>query len=261
MKLIQAEDKGFWLFTQGSTIHLVDGNLPFGSAAELGLTGHHALFLGEWSAQPLYLVEPQPNDACAYFSLRDQLSLPQEQFNLLARGVELNHFYQTHQFCGKCGGKTEQKSDEWAVQCQVCGFRTYPVICPCVIVAVRRGSQILLANHMRHKGGMYTTLAGFVEVGETFEEAVHREIWEETQIKVKNLRYVGNQPWAFPNSQMVGFLADYAAGEIHVQPEEIYDAQWFDCEQPLPELPPHGTIARKLIEATLVLCQQDKNKS
>ena len=55
--------------------------------------------------------------------------------------------------------------------------------------------------------------------------------------------------------------ADYAAGEIHVQPEEIYDAQWFDCEQPLPELPPHGTIARKLIEATLVLCQQDKNKS
>ena len=100
MKLIQAEDKGFWLFTQGSTIHLVDGNLPFGSAAELGLTGHHALFLGEWLAQPLYLVVPQPNDARAYFPLRDQLSLPQEQFNLLARGVELNHFYPTHQFCG-----------------------------------------------------------------------------------------------------------------------------------------------------------------
>lgn len=259
MKSIQPEDKGFWLFTQGSTIHLVDGNLPFGSAAELGLTGLGAMLIGEWSGQPLYLLETQTNDTREYFSLRAQLPLPQEQFNLLARGVELNHFYQTHRFCGKCGGKTEQTQDEWAVQCQSCGFRTYPVICPSIIVAVRRGAQILLANHMRHKGGIYTTLAGFVEAGETFEAAVHREICEETQIKVKNLRYFGSQPWAFPNSQMVGFLADYAEGEIHIQREEIYDAQWFDCDKPLPELPPHGTIARKLIETTLALCQQEKN--
>ena len=259
MKLIEPDKQGFWLFTQASSIHWVDGKLPFGRADELGLTGLHAMRIGEWAGQPLYLVESQTDDGRAYFSLRDQLSLPLEQFNLLSRGVELNHFYQTHQFCGKCGGKTEQMSDEWAVQCQACGFRTYPVICPSIIVAVRRGSQILLANHSRHKGGIYTALAGFVEVGETFEEAVRREVYEETHIHVQNLRYFGSQPWAFPNSQMVGFLADYAGGEIQIQPEEIHDAQWFTYDKPLPELPPHGTIARKLIEATLALCQQHHN--
>ena len=98
---------------------------------------------------------------------------------------------------------------------------TYPVICPSIIVAVRRGTEILLANHKRHytpgKAGIYTTLAGFVEVGETFEDAVHREVFEETGIRVKNIRYFGSQPWAFPNSQMVGFLADYDSGEIQLQ--------------------------------------------
>ncbi|WP_233118109.1 NAD(+) diphosphatase [Aggregatibacter actinomycetemcomitans] len=258
MNAIQPEDKSFWLFTQRSKIHLIDGKLPFGNATELGFVGLHAMRIGEWLEQPLYLVETQPNDNRTYFSLRDQLPLPQAQFNLLSYGVELNHFYQTHQFCGKCGGKTEQMQEEWAVKCRACGFHTYPVICPSIIVAVRHDSQILLANHMRHKGGIYTTLAGFVEVGETFEDAVHREIWEETQIKVKNLRYFDSQPWAFPNSQMVGFLADYEGGEITIQREELYDAQWFDCDQPLPELPPHGTIARKLIETTLELCKQHK---
>jgi len=256
MQPIKPEDTGFWLFTQGSSIYLNHGKLPFGKAVDLGLNGLNALKIGEWQQQPFYLIENQTEDTRDYFSLREQLGEPQDYFNLLCRGVELNHFYQTHQFCGKCGGKNEQMSDEWAVKCYACDFRTYPVICPSIIVAVRRGRQILLANHMRHKGGIYTTLAGFVEAGETFEETVRREGYEETHIYVQNLRYFGSQPWAFPNSQMVGFLADYAGGEIQIQPKEIHDAQWFDYDKPLPELPPHGTIARKLIEATLELCQQ-----
>ncbi|KYK75122.1 NADH pyrophosphatase zinc ribbon domain-containing protein, partial [Aggregatibacter actinomycetemcomitans] len=130
MNAIQPEDKGFWLFTRESTIHLIDGNLPFGNAAELGFVRLHTMRIGEWLGQPLYLVETQPNDHRAYFSLRDQLPLPQAQFNLLSRGVELNHFYQTHQFCGKCGGKTKQMQEEWVVKCRACGFHTYPVICP-----------------------------------------------------------------------------------------------------------------------------------
>ena len=107
---------------------------------------------------------------------------------------------------------------------------------------------------------MYTTLAGFVEVGETFEDAVHREVFEETGIRIKNIRYFGSQPWAFPNSQMVGFLADYDSGEIQLQETELHDAQWFSSTAPLPELPPTGTIALKLINATLELCKAEQNK-
>ena len=178
--------------------------------------------------------------------------------------MEINHFLKTHQFCGKCGQKAEQTHDELAVQCTSCGYRTYPVICPSIIVAVRRGTEILLANHKRNytpgKAGIYTTLAGFVEVGETFEDAVHREVFEETGIRVKNIRYFGSQPWAFPNSQMVGFLADYDSGEIQLQETELHDAQWFSSAAPLPELPPTGTIALKLINATLELCKAEQNK-
>ncbi|TCJ98848.1 NAD+ diphosphatase [Volucribacter psittacicida] len=258
MQKIKPTDSGFWLLTQGSHLHLIDGKLPYGYAKEFQLEGLQAMVIGELEHQPLWLVAEEPNSRRAYFSLRDLLYLPERTFNLLSRGIELNYFFNTHQFCGKCGHKTGLAQDEWAVECEQCHFRTYPVICPSIIVAVRRGKEILLACHQRHKESlMYTTLAGFVEVGETFEQAVAREIFEETSIKVKNIRYVASQPWAFPNSQMVGFLADYAEGEINIQPTEIYDARWFSVEETLPNLPPQGTIARKLIEQTLLLCQQE----
>ena len=179
MKAIQPEDQGYWLFTKGSTLYWQENDLPFGTAKELGLTTQKAMLLGKWKSQPLWLVAENDQDEREYLSLRSLLSLPTEDFHLLSRGVEINHFLKTHQFCGKCGQKAEQTHDELAVQCTNCGYRTYPVICPSIIVAVRRGTEILLANHKRHytpgKAGIYTTLAGFVEVGETFEDAVHRE--------------------------------------------------------------------------------------
>ena len=263
MNTLHPQDSGYWLFTQGSNIFLINDELPFGSAEEIGIAGLKGMQIGEWCGQPLWLLEEQAGDEREYVSLRSQLFRPEAQFNLLGRGVEINHFLKTHQFCGKCGHKTAQTQDELAVQCTHCGYRTYPVICPSIIVAVRRGTQILLANHKRHYqpgGGMYTTLAGFVEVGETFEDTVRREVFEETGIQIKNIRYFGSQPWAFPNSQMVGFLADYESGEIRLQETEIHDAKWFSYNQPLPELPPTGTIARKLIHATLALCETEANQ-
>ena len=254
MRVIQANDAGFWLLTKGSNIHLIEQQLPQGDAQSLGFTGLFGAQIGQWQGEPLWLLAEQ-NDARAYFSLRDQLYLPASQFNLLSRGVEINHFYNTHKFCGKCGERTEPSRHEFALKCTACGYRVYPELAPSIIVAVRRGTQILLANHQRHvSSGLYTVLAGFVEAGETFEQAVAREVWEETSIKIKNLRYFGSQPWAFPNSQMVGYLADYDEGEIVLQKAELQDARWFDCNQPLPTLPPVGTIARQLIETTLKLC-------
>lgn len=261
MVQIQTTDVGYWLFTQGSNLHWENDDLPYGSAELLGIVGLTGHIIGEWEGKPLWLVEEQ-EDHRLYVNLRSLLSLPEEKFYLLSRGVEINHFLQTHKFCGKCGHMTMPIQEELAVQCTHCGYRSYPVICPSIIVAVRRGTEILLANHKRHyqpNGGMYTTLAGFVEVGETFEQAVRREVLEETGIQIKNIRYFGSQPWAFPNSQMVGFLADYASGEIRLQEAEIHDARWFSYHQPLPELPPTGTIARKLIHATLSLCQEADN--
>ncbi|PJG85365.1 NAD(+) diphosphatase [Conservatibacter flavescens] len=257
MQTIQANDQGYWLLTQGSAIYLIEGKLPCGRADAFPWLGQQGMIIGTMDNQPLWLVAEHEEER-EYVSLRDQLVLPEQTFNLLSRGVELNYFFKTHQFCGKCGSKTDLAQDEWAVHCDACGFRAYPVICPSIIVAVRRGKDILLANHKRHiESKIYTTLAGFVEVGESFEQTVAREVFEETGIKVKNIQYFGSQPWAFPNSQMVGFLAEYDSGEIRLQEAEIHDAQWFDCRQPLPEIPPQGTIARKLIEATLAICKRE----
>ena len=144
--------------------------------------------------------------------------------------------------------------------CSHCRERYYPQIAPCIIVAIRRDDSILLAQHVRHRNGVHTVLAGFVEVGETLEQTVEREVFEESGLKIKNIRYIGSQPWSFPNSLMLGFLADYDSGEIRIQKEELNDAAWFKYDSPLPTLPPQGTIARKLIEMTQTICDKENKK-
>lgn len=250
----------YWILVNQFDIALKNGEIPFGTAEELGLASLATLPIGEYQNAPVFLVqldeqavENLPNFTMV--NLRSQIDRPTKLANLLHRAVSLNHFLNTHKFCGKCGSATKLADNELAIHCPNCEHRSYPTISPSIIVAVRRGREILLANHLRHKGTIYTTLAGFVEAGEPIENAVHREVWEESGLKIKNLRYFGSQPWAFPNSLMIGFLADYDSGEIHLQEEEIFDAKWFDCDEPLPELPPKGTIALALIEETLRLCK------
>lgn len=259
---LQQESRRYWLLVQSSNI-VWQAGLPFGTAAELGVQACQKMRVGTWHGAPLWLAVGAESER-EFVSLRSLLPLNDEDYYALTRGVEIHHFLQTHRFCGKCGGATQLVEDELAVQCSACGYRAYPVICPSIIVAVRRDGEILLANHRRHYnpngGGMYTTLAGFVEVGETFEQAVAREVFEETSIRVKNLQYFGSQPWPFPNSQMVGFLAEYDSGEIRLQESEIADARWFALDAPLPELPPTGTIALELIKATIELYAKEKEK-
>lgn len=140
--------------------------------------------------------------------------------------------------------------------CPNCRQRYYPQIAPCIIVAIRRGDEILLAQHKRHRNGIHTVLAGFVEVGETLEQAAAREIMEESRVQIKNLRYVASQPWPFPHSLMVAFMADYAGGELQHDPKELLNAGWYRYDN-LPQLPPAGTVARRLIEDTVALCRED----
>lgn len=179
-------------------------------------------------------------------------------FELISRAWQIALFLRTHRFCGQCGSRMQNVGWKMAMQCHTCQHRTYPRISPCIIVAIRKSKQILLAQGKNHKDGMYSTLAGFVESGESLEQAVHREVMEEVGVKVKNLQYFGTQPWPFPHQLMCGFLADYDSDEINIDENEILAADWFDFDN-LPFIPPPFSIAGQLIEATLKNIQADHN--
>ena len=119
------------------------------------------------------------------------------------------------------------------------------------------GNAILL---LKKYNGDWVLPKGKVEPGEKKDEAALREVFEESGLKIKNIRYIGSQPWSFPNSLMLGFLADYDSGEIRIQKEELNDAAWFKYDSSLPTLPPQGTIARKLIEMTQTICDKENKK-
>ena len=159
----------------------------------------------------------------------------------------LVHWNQNHQYCGTCGGLLRNKTDERAKICPKCGAINYPRLSPAIIVAVRKDHQILLAHSQRFPGKFYSVLAGFVEPGETLEACVEREVREEVGITLKNIRYFGSQPWPFPDSLMIAFTAEYAGGDITIDPSEITDAGWFSADN-LPPIPPKISIARRLID-------------
>lgn len=156
----------------------------------------------------------------------------------------------THRYCGRCGTPTERLPDERCMKCPSCGLLAYPRIAPAVIVLVRRGEEALLARGARFPLPFFSTLAGFVEIGETLEQTVAREIREEVGIEVEDARYFGSQPWPFPHSLMVGFTARWASGEIRCDPSEIVEAAWYRRDA-LPPIPPRLSIARRLIDAWL----------
>ena len=166
------------------------------------------------------------------------------------RAVQIVEWDRTHRFCGACGTPTEQLGGERAKRCPACGHTAYPRIAPAMMVQVTRGRDLLLGRGLNFPPGRYSALAGFLEAGETIEDAIHREVREEVGVEVTNLRYFGSQSWPFPNSLMIAFQAEYAGGELRPDPAELADAQWFAPEA-LPQLPPRLSIAHALIEDTL----------
>lgn len=170
------------------------------------------------------------------------------QFERISRAMQLLDWQKTHRFCGACGSTTvAHAAGEMARICPDCGHSAYPRINPCVIVAIVREQRILLARAQRYTVPMFSLIAGFVEVGETLEQAVARETLEEVGLTIKNLRYVTSQPWPFPSNLMLGFIADYDSGDLVLQEDEIAEADWFAFDQ-LPMIPPKGSIAYQLIQ-------------
>lgn len=209
-------------------------------------------YLGDYEGSPCFSAElaqdAKAPQGMSFQNLRQLFeALPQELFALAGRAKQIMEWDRDHQFCGRCGDSMVAQTEDRSKKCPACGLISFPRLAPAIIVAVTRGDEILLAHAARFAAGWYSVLAGFVEPGETLEEAVAREVYEEVGIRVKDIGYFGSQPWPFPHSLMVGFTAQYAGGEIRLDPREIKDARWFKADQ-LPNIPSRISIARRLID-------------
>ena len=178
--------------------------------------------------------------------------LDEAQLAVAGRAFQIAEWARTHRFCGQCGTPTAHVAGERCMRCPACGFSAYPRISPAMMVLVRRGGDILLARHTQSPTQFFTALAGFLEAGESIEDAVHREVREEVGLEVRDLRYFASQAWPFPHSLMIAFTAEYAGGEIRVDETEIAEARWFGPGDALPRTPPVGlSVAGDLIQANL----------
>ncbi len=227
---------------------------------EIGVDVSFHREVGSLNGHPCYAAEASPEtgppDNMVFRELRSLFSgIEEDFFRMAGRAKQIVGWQATHRFCGRCGSETEPVSGEMAKRCPVCGMVYYPRLSPAIIVLVRNGERLLLARSNGFPAGLYSVLAGFVEPGESIEEAVKREVREEVGIEVRNLRYFSSQPWPFPNSLMIGFTAEYAAGELQIDPREIEDAGWYEVGE-LPTLPPRFSIARTMIEEFIAQARQ-----
>ncbi|MBU3190415.1 NAD(+) diphosphatase [Clostridium bowmanii] len=216
-------------------------NLELNNTQYFGSINGENCFCGELSKECII-----PSNM--YFSKFKALThhLPSDMFWIGGRAIQIVNFNNDHKYCGRCGTFAENVPGERAKKCPKCGLVNYPRISPAIIVAVVREGKLLLAHNTQSALDLYSVVAGFVEVGETFEDCVAREVREETGINVKNIKYFGNQPWPFPNSLMIGFTAEYASGEIQVDGKEISQANWYSPSE-IPITPDSISIAKKLI--------------
>ena len=188
--------------------------------------------------------------------LRESFDLLDNAFYLMAgKAKELLYWDECTKFCGVCGAPMKMHTDI-SKRCTNCGKEVWPQLATAIIVAITKGDEILLVQSRNFRGDYMGLVAGFVETGETLEECVHREVMEETHLKIKNLRYFDSQPWPYPCGLMVGFKADYESGDFHLQRTELNKGGWFRYDN-MPEIPGKVSLARRLIDDWL---EEHKNK-
>jgi len=249
---------GVWVLLQKQSLIVVSGGsaptLPTAERAPLdAVSSAQPLYIGRWQGQPCRLLAvsqqvpiPQHLTAEPLLARDPHLTLP--LLSLGGLGHMILHWETVSRHCGNCGGAMIHLDGEWGKQCQQCPATHFPRIHPCVIVSIQKDDQLLLVRKAEWPDNRFGLVAGFVDFGENFEEAVAREVREETGIEICNIRYIGSQCWPFPSQLMAGFVADYRAGELVLQDRELSEAGWFD-KQNLPTLPPQRSIARYLIDA------------
>lgn len=235
------------------------------AAEAVRMAGGPWALLGLWEGRPVFAVDCSaaddplpllPPEFGEFADLRSVAGLlPAGEASVLAHARGLMHWRVRHRFCGVCGGACESRSAGNAMACTACGAQHFPRTDPAVIMLVTDGNRALLGHSTRFPSTtMYSTLAGFVEPGESLEEAVRREVLEETGIRVGEVHYHSSQPWPFPASIMLGFHAEALSEAITIDPEELRDARWFSREEIRDHaalgfgLPRLDSIARRLIE-------------
>lgn len=197
----------------------------------------------------VYAVSGAPDQAPAgydWLRLRTLLGLGGSFVADAMRALGFLNWRASHRFCGRCGTPLDEHPKEIARLCSGCGHVDYPALAPAVIVRVEKNGQILLARHVQRISNLWTCLAGYVELGESLENCVRREVREEVGIEISAVRYAASQSWPYPNQLMVGFVAQWQAGELDLEPTELLEARWFDLAN-LPAIPPQGTMAWRLI--------------
>lgn len=245
---------GGWAVARSPAGFLVDDNgalFPRDWLKRQGLDVFCEHGIGHFDGEPVFLLELRSATdvpGMTWRGLRQfMLEGDFETYKLLGYAAQIGTWAREHRFCGSCGQPMTQIRWERAMHCLACDLRSYPRISPSMIVLVTRSDEVLLARSPRFVSGVYSTLAGFAEPGESAEDCLVREVREEVAVEVGNIHYVGSQCWPFPHSMMLGFHAEYAGGEIVMQPDEIEDARWFNVHD-LPPLPANRSIARYLID-------------
>ncbi|RNC67449.1 MAG: NAD(+) diphosphatase [Desulfuromonadales bacterium] len=250
-------EPGIWAVIRGGALVVEQREgglcLPAGERPAWLPAGADPVVIGRWEGRPLRAVpmaareELPPSVVAEPFNASAE-RLDEATLTLGGMAQQVLHWERNSRCCPRCGAVTERISGGWGKRCVACDAEHFPHIHPCVIVLVRRGDEFLLARKPEWAPGRYGLVAGFLDMGESLEECVRREVREETGVEVTNIRYVGSQCWPFPSQLMAGFVADYAGGEIRVDATEIEDARWFCTDLMPPSIPPRRSIARWIID-------------
>ncbi|MFA5026465.1 MAG: NAD(+) diphosphatase [Candidatus Methylomirabilota bacterium] len=249
---------GRWFLCQDQSIFLLAGRqgvdcIPFG-AIPPGFAGRveNIVHFGSYLGSPCWAgsVEPgfsPPEGFVRERLLPGQIQLGDDLLSLCGLAQQATFWEATSWHCPRCGNPTVAIKGERGKRCLRCKYDHYPHLHPAVIVLVRDGDRILLTRKSFWVPGRYGLVAGFVDIGESLEGAVEREIHEEVGVDVTDIRYVASQYWPFPSQLMVGFVAAYAGGELRVDHSELEDARWFSVRE-LPDLPGTHSIARFILD-------------
>ena len=250
---VQADPLTFVFCRERLLLRAADLSLPDAGAA-LGIDPGRTHPLGLWRGRYCQVAwvddDSLPGPEWAWHGLRSLFgAIDDELLGLAGRASQIAEWARTHRYCGACAAPMALASGERCFKCQNCGMTAYPRISPAMMVLIRNGDAVLLALHTVSPSKRFTPLAGFLEAGESIEEAVHREVFEEVGLRVHNLQYFMSQSWPFPHSLMIAFTADYLDGEIRVDASEIAEARWFGPGDEWPDALNTVSISSLLVNA------------
>jgi NAD+ diphosphatase len=258
------EAPGFWLILrEGGLVMRQNGHgpvLPHGPAPVPGPFAVPPVYLGEWQESPLRAARLIPEASvpaplavipAGYRSpvLDDRL------LTLAGLARQVLHWRDRSRICPACGGLPREIPGNWGMRCPACSREYYPRLHPAVIVLITRGEEFLLVRKPEWPAGQFGLVAGYLEFAESLEECVAREVKEETNLTLTDIRYLESQNWPFPSQIMAGFTARYAGGDLALDRTELEDAGWFSADRLPPLLPPRSSIARRLLDRYAPGCE------